>query len=112
MKGLSIVLVVFVAAAVVGLTPTTAVPLGVTAALAALVAALLAAALVPDGVRHQVERLDLAGIHRVGFGVAGFRLIWRKVGGAGRIERAGLALEGRRRGSPTRLAWWWRVPAG
>jgi catechol 2,3-dioxygenase-like lactoylglutathione lyase family enzyme len=33
---------------------------------------------------------------------------WR----AGRIERAGLALEGRRRGSPTRLAWWWRVPAG
>ena len=59
MKGLSIVLVVFVAAAVVGLTPTTAVPLGVTAALAALVAALLAAALVPDGVRHQVERLDL-----------------------------------------------------
>jgi hypothetical protein len=33
-------------------------------------------------------------------------------GAPGRIERAGLALGGRRRGSSTRLAWWWRVPAG
>jgi hypothetical protein len=46
------------------------------------------------------------------FGVAGFRLIrpaWRR---AGRVERAGRALEGRRRAPPARLAWWWRVPAG
>jgi hypothetical protein len=56
-----LVLVVLVAAAVVGLTLTTAIARGVAAAVAALVAALPATALVPDGVGHSVQRRDRRG---------------------------------------------------
>src|SRR6266508_4341467 len=42
--------------------------------------------------------LGLTGIHRVGFGVAGFRLVWRKVGGA----PGGLSV----------LGWRWKVGGG